>query len=343
MITGRAGSIVAALGILAGAAGLAPARGAQALRLLQTIPLPGVEGRLDHMALDAAGQRLFLAALGNHTVEVIDLRAGRRTRSLTGFHEPQGVAFLPAPPRLVVADGGDGTCRVLDGATLTLLRTIRLGEDADNVRVDEAARRVYVGFGSGALAVLDGVTGDSLGRVGLPAHPESFQLEDHGTRIVVNVPEAGEVTVADRLTRAVVAHWRLEGAGSNYPMVLEPGGRRLLVGCRRPARLIVLDTTSGRAVAAVPLDGDVDDLAFDARTRRLYASCGAGFLDVVAVPDTGAIRVLARVPGAAGARTSYFDEARGRLYLAVPRRGRQPAAIRVFGVAAPPTRPPSGS
>ena len=110
------------------------------LRPVGTIALPGVEGRIDHMALDAVGQRLFVVALGNNSVEVIDLRAGRRVLDLTGFNEPQGIGFVPSPPRLYVTNGGDGSCAMLDAGSYRRLQTIHLGDDADNVRVDAARR-----------------------------------------------------------------------------------------------------------------------------------------------------------------------------------------------------------
>src|SRR2546425_5704950 len=199
-------------------AGVALSGSAAPLRLVQTIPLGGVEGRIDHMALDASEQRLFLVALGNNTIEVLDLRSGRRVRSLTGFSEPQGVGFVPSPPRLFVANGGDGSVTVLDADSLRILRTIPLGDDADNIRVDEAPGRVYVGFGGGSLATLDAKTGNVLGRVELPGHPESFQLEGGSSRVVVNVPDANEVSVVDRDRGRIIAHWRLGDAKANFPM-----------------------------------------------------------------------------------------------------------------------------
>ncbi len=327
-------TLVAITGIgLVSLAASPPSDAAPLLRQAMTIPLPGVEGRIDHMTLDATGERLFLVALGNNTVEVLDLHAGRRVRSLTGFSEPQGVGFVSSPPRLFVANGGDGSVFVLDANSYRVLRKVRLDDDADNLRVDAPAGRVYVGFGSGALAVLDAATGDSLGRIKLPAHPESFQLETGSPRVFVNVPESGEVSVADRARGLIANHWSLGSAQANFPMALDPAGRRLFIACRRPAAVLVLDARSGKRLAEVPIDGDADDLFLDARTRRLYVSCGAGFIDIVAMPDSGAPKNLGRIPTAPGARTSLFDEPYGRLFVAVPHRGTQSAEVRVFEVA----------
>jgi len=315
----------------------APARpaplAAPLVRQEAAIPLPGVEGRLDHMALDDAGRRLFVVALAHNTVEVIDLDAGRRVRSLAGFHEPQGVAYLAASRRLVVTNGGDGTVALLDGPSLRMRGSAALGDDADNVRVDPAGRSVAVGHGEGALATLDPETGKVLARWSLPAHPEAFEFEPGGSRIFVNVPGAGEVAVLDRSRPIAVAHWKLAGAHANFPMALDVAGGRLFVGCRQPATLLVLRVATGESIAAIPIDGDVDDLFYDPAGRRLLASCGAGFLDVVSVPAGEPPRIEARIPTAPGARTSLYDPPQRRLFLAVPHRGAQPAEIRIYRIA----------
>jgi DNA-binding beta-propeller fold protein YncE len=309
------------------------AHGNEPLRLIQSIPLPGVEGRIDHMAADRGGWRLFVAGLASGSVEVIDLRSARRVRSLPGFREPQGVAFVPRPPRLFVANGGDGTCDVLDGAMLQRIRTLGLSEDADNVRYDEASHRIYVGVGEGALRVLDSDTGDSLGDIPLRAHPESFQLESLGSRIFVNLPDAGEVAVIDRTKGGVIGTWNIDGFTANYPMELDEAGHRLFVGCRRPAAVLVFDVRSGRRLSTVPIDEDNDDLYYDATTRQLFASCGSGFIDVLRAGASGQLTRVARIATARGARTALFTPQPRRLYLAVPHRGPQRAEIRVYEVA----------
>lgn len=308
------------------------ARAHPPLRLVQRIPLEGVEGRIDHMAVDPESRRLFVAALGNGTVEVVDLRLAKRVESLRGFREPQGVAFAGTPPRLFVANGGGGTCVMLDGASLARLRTLLLAEDADNIRFDPGAGRVYIGYGTGGLRVLSAVTGDSLGDIPLPAHPESFQLEAAGPRIFANLPDRGEVAIIDRAKGRVIGQWRLEGLRGNFPMALDEEGHRLFVGCRAPAAVVTLDLRSGRRGPTIPIDGDVDDLYYEVTTRQLLASCGAGFIDVVGAAPSGKPAIVARIPTAPGARTALYVRALRRLYLAVPHRGHQKPEIRVFEV-----------
>jgi DNA-binding beta-propeller fold protein YncE len=306
------------------------------LRQVQVIPLPGVEGRFDHFAVDVPRQHLFVAALGNDTLEIIDLRSGKRLHSVTGLKKPTGVAFAPELNRIFVASGEGETCEVLDGGTFATLQSIKGLPDADNVRYDSAARQVYVGYGEGALAVLDAVNGQRLGDIRLAGHPESFQLEKEGTRLFVNVPSAGHIAVVDRAKRAVTATWPLNGAQSNFPMALDEAGHRLFIGCRAPARVLVYDTTTGRVEATLPIAGDTDDLFFDAARKCIYVSCGAGFINLFQQQDGGHYEAFATLPTAAGARTALFVPPLQRLYLAVPHRGAQGAEIRAYATTATP-------
>lgn len=316
------------------------AAGAQAqetngpLVLDKTIPLEKVEGRIDHLTADVAGQRLFVAALENNTVEVLDLKAGRRLQSLPGFAEPQGIAFVPELDRIFVANGQDGTCRILDGQSFKTLYSVPCGEDADNVRYEPSARRIYVGCGSssGALVVLDAKTGARLADIKLAGHPESFRLETIGRRIFVNVPQAEHIAVVDRENGRVTETWPLQGAKANFPLILDEANHRLFVGCRNPARLLVFDTSApgGRLVASATISRDTDDLFFDARKKLIYVSCGQGALDVMEQANADTYKKVQSLPTAAGARTSLFVPELKILCLAVPHRGAQSAEIRVF-------------
>jgi DNA-binding beta-propeller fold protein YncE len=300
------------------------------LRLVQTITLPGVEGRIDHLAVDLAGQRLFVCALGNGTLEVVDLETGKRVQSLPGFKEPQGVRYVSESGVVVVASGGDGTATFLEGTPLRRAKTIPVGDDADNVRYDAGRKKIYVGR-DGALVILDPKERTRLAEIPLDGHPESFQLDSAG-RIYVNVPERQKVAVVDVTKGSVVESWPLSGAGANYPMALDDANHRLFVATRRPPRLIVLDTATGRNVATLEIDGDADDLFYDAARRRLYAICGAGSVVVLAQADADHYLMEARIPTVAGARTGLFVPELNRLYVAVPHRMSPVAEIRVFDV-----------
>jgi len=293
---------------------------------VQTIPMPKVEGRIDHLSFDANAGRLWVAALGNNTVEIIDLGQGKLIHRIVGLHEPQGILSLDG--RIVVASGGDGSCRFYDGAAFMQVQKVDCKEDADNVRYDAEAKQVYVGYGNGALAVIDPEKGARIGDIPLEAHPESFQIEAKGKRIFVNVPKAGHIAVVDREKRAVIAKWKLSAA-DNYPMALDEAGRRLFVGCRQPSKLLIFDIDSGKERAAVECSGDTDDVFYDASSKRLFLSCGAGFLDVFDASDAAPKRV-GKVATTAGARTCLYVAEQGKIFLAVPHRGTQQAEIRVY-------------
>ena len=300
------------------------------LKLTKTIPLPGVKGRFDHFAIDVKGRRLFLAALGNNTLEVVDVAAGKRLHSITGLKKPTGVVYLPVSNRIAVANGDDGTFRVYNGTSYALVTTVDSLDDADNVRVDQKSKLIYVGYGEGALAVIDPATMKQTGSIKLAAHPESFQLESQGNRIFVNVPDAKQVAVIDRAQATVLATWPMTQFTANFPMVLDEATGRLFVGCRQPARLVVFDASTGKPVTDLAISGDTDDLFYDAKRKRVYLSCGEGFVDVIGQRDADTYQSLDRIPTRAGARTSFFSADLNEFYLAVPLQGEHEAEIRVF-------------
>jgi len=310
------------------------ARAGEELSLERAIPLEGVRGRIDHMALSADGNRLAVAVIGNDTVEIVDLKEGRAVHHIAGIGRPTGAVYSAGC--LAVASGGDGKLHLFDENTYEQAHAVDVGDDADNVRGDDPGEWVWVGVGEGALAAVE--KGTKRFEIPLDAHPESFQLESKGPRIFVNVPDAGHVAVADRKEKKVIATWRLKDAKANYPMALDEEHGRLLVGCRAPPRLLVLDTADGRVVAKLEISGDVDDIFVDPKTRRIYASCGDGFVDVMAQGEKDRYERIARVPTAPGARTCIYDPKNGRLCVAAPKRGDRPAEIRVYRTA--PHAPP---
>jgi hypothetical protein len=300
------------------------------LQLAKTIPLPGVTGRFDHFSIDIKGQRIFLAALGNDTIEVLDVNAGKRIQSIVGCSKPQGVVYLPSLNQFFVANGSDGTLKIFEGTSYRPLKSISSLDDADNVRFDEKANLLYVGYGDGALAVVDPASVRKQGDIKLSGHPESFQLEAQGNRIFVNVPDANEIAVIDRNSKAVIGKWPMARFRGNFPMALDEASHRLFVGCRTPARLVVFDTETGKPVADLEISGDTDDLFYDARRSRVYVSCGEGFVDVIERTSPNTYQRVGKIDTARGARTSFFSSDRDELYVAIPNRASQPAEVRVM-------------
>jgi DNA-binding beta-propeller fold protein YncE len=308
------------------------AQTAAPLKLTQTIALPGVEGRIDHFAFDVAGERLFVCALGNNTVEVVDLREGVRVHSITGFGAPQGIAYIPELNRIFVANDRGGICKIYDGKSFQAVGELDFKDDADNVRYNSATKQIYVGFGSGGIAVVNAPDGKQIGSIKLSAHPEAFELEKTGKRIFVNVPNSRHVAVIDRDKSEVVATWKTDLAFANFPMALDEVNHRLFVGCRLPSKLVVLNTESGDVVAKIDISGDPDDVFYDRKRHRIYAICGAGKIDIIEQTDASNYKALTKIDTAEGARTGLFVPERDTLFVAVPHRGSQQAEIRAYRV-----------
>lgn len=303
------------------------------LLLVQEIPLPRVEGRIDHFTFDAKRKRVIGAGLGNNTVEVVDTFAGRDIHSISGAANPQGIAYVADFNRLFVANGEDGKLRIYGGDSFNLLDTLDIGEDADNVRYYPADKKVYVGYGGdegGGIAVVDAETMKRLEDTAkLDAHPESFQLAASKPLIYVNMATKAKVSVIDRTTHKVT-DWPLKTGKANYPMALDEADHRLFVVTRKPAQLVVLDLESGSTIASVPCVNDADDLYFDSGRKRIYIPGGEGFISVIRQSDPDHYEPLAKIPTTTGARTGLWYEKRDRFYLAVPASSKQGAALWVY-------------
>ncbi len=295
-----------------------------------TIPLPNVEGRFDHFSIDINNKRLFAAALGNNSLEVIDLAQNKHLQSIPSLKKPTGSAWIADINRLAVASGDDGMCRFFDGNPLKPVGEIKNLDDADNVRYDATNKKLYVGYTSGSLAVIDPQQMKKLSDIKLDAHPESFQLEQKGNRIFINIPDAHQIAVVDRDKGTVISKWPMKNPSANFPMALDENHKRLFIGCRSPARLVVLDMDSGKNVATIPCVGDTDDLFYNPAQQQILISGGEGAITVINQLDPDHYQSLGDQKTAPGARTSFFSPDLKSLYLAIPHRGNQQAQIRVY-------------
>ncbi|WFU38403.1 YncE family protein [Bradyrhizobium sp. CB82] len=314
--------------VLGGAVMSARAEEGSPLQLEAKILLGHVRGRIDHMAVDLKRQRLFVAELGNDSLGVIDLAKRNLVRTISRLSEPQGVGYEPSTDTLFVANARDGSVKLFDGNDYEARGQIELGSDADNIRIDAAARRVIVGYGDGALAYLDAATRNKVQNTPLKAHPESFQLDPDTNRIFVNLPNARAVAVVDGKSAKQLASWPVD-RGGNYAMAIDRERNRLLVAFRSPPGLGVLELADGKAIGIVDTCGDVDDLFVDARRKRVYVSCGQGYVDVLEANGM-AYQRISRIPTVAGARTSLFIPEIDRLLVAVRESFAGPAAIWMF-------------
>jgi len=312
----------------------------QVLLLHSRIPLTNVKGRIDHFSVDVKGQRLFVAAVANHSLEVIDLQSGKQVHTITGLAEPQGVFYDASNYRLYVACALDGTTKVYDGTTFRLLTTVKFPDDADNIRYDARNKSIIVGYagakalrnreeGTGGLGFIDS-GGKKTGEVVIDAHPESFQLEKTGTRLFVNVPDKEEIEVIDVVSRKVVARWPVTSAKDNFPMALDEAHHRLFVGTRTPPRLLVFDTESGKEIASAEIIGSSDDLFYDSARGRIYVLTSQGAIDVFRQRDADHYDHIARITTPAHTQTGLYVPEWGKLFAAVPNQGDQGAEIQVF-------------
>ncbi len=324
---------------LAALAVAANARNDGPLRLAQTIPLPEVDGRIDHFSIDMKGRRAFLAALARNTIEVVDLKAGRVTQTLPGFAKPQGVLFVPELNKLFVATGADGALKILDGTSLTVTAMEHVSLGADAIGYDPRSREIYLGSGGGDankelgdLTVFSATTGARVAALTADAHAGGSLVESHGERVFVLVPEKAQVVVLDRKTHAQLAKWTVPAIQKNVALDLDEHGHRLFLGVRTPASVVVLNSDSGAVVTSVPTVGTLDGLWFDAATRRIYTTGGEGFVDVTRQIDADHYERLAHIPTGPVARTSVFVPKWRTLYVAVPRDKERGAELRVFEV-----------
>ena len=307
------------------------------LRLVQTISMPQVEGRLDHMGIDVKGQRLFVAGLGNNSLEVVDLKAGTRVQSIPGFSKPQGVFFVPQSNKLYVANGTDGTLKVLQGAPLSLATNIKLELGTDLVDYDLKSKLLYVGYGGkdagkeyGEFGIIDTVKNSHIGDIKTSAHPGGIAMERKGTRLFLTIPESDEIVVIDRKVQKIVGTWPMSSAKQPVSIALDEPHHRLFVGLRKPPQFTVLDTESGKVVASMESVGLIDGVSFDPARKRIYISGGEGFIAVYQQKDVDHYESLGRLPTAYLARTSLFVPELNRLYIAIPKQDKRNAEVRIY-------------
>jgi DNA-binding beta-propeller fold protein YncE len=310
------------------------AESAPPLVLTGSIPLEGVKGRFDHFA--AGKGKVFVSALGNNTVEVMDLFEGVRVHEITGVPNPQGLAFSPEANKLFVASE-KGKVYIYDGDSFKLIDTLNFEGGADNLRYDAATKRVYVGCGddekNSAIAAVDAMTDKRLDEVyKLGGEPESFQLEKSGPNIYVNVPDLKQIVVINRTTKALT-RWPVTSA-QNFPMTLDEADHRVIVGTREPATISIFDTTTGRMVASLSTVQDTDDLYYSAERKRIYVPGREGSIWVYQQNDPDHYTLLAKVPTALGAGTAGYFGRQGkgfdRLYLAIPAGANTNAEVRIY-------------
>jgi DNA-binding beta-propeller fold protein YncE len=279
--------------------------GTEHLQLERVIEMPGVKGRIDHMAVNVKDKMLYMAALGNNTVEVIDLQKGAVVHSITGIEEPQGIAYLPEQNEIAVASGGNGDCLFYNAADYSLIATLHLNGDADNVRYDSVTRKIYVGYGNGAIAVIDAATHKQIGDVPLPAHPESFQLDKKHNILLVNVPHANSICLIDLNELKVIKTWKIDTLRDNFPMALDTAQNRVFIGYRKPAVAVAYDVVTAKEIGRNKIVDDTDDVFYYEAKKQLMISGGGGFINILK-DSANTFKPIASIFTRSGARTSLL-------------------------------------
>jgi DNA-binding beta-propeller fold protein YncE len=300
--------------------------------LISSIPLAGVRGRIDHMAFDTKRQFIYVAALGNNTVEVIDLKSKKLVHSIKGMKEPQGIRYIPESNAIFIANGNSGECDVFDADSYKKITSVKLLSDADNVRYDPESSKVYVGYGEGAIAIIDAKSFKQLTHVKLHGHPESFQLDSEAGKLFVNVPDSKILAIIDLTKNTVTDKWKVEIASANFPMALDSKNHRLFIGCRNPAKLLVLNSETGKTLDVINIDADTDDIFYDSFSKQIFVSCGSGYIDVIKQIDPDKFGEILRIESLSGARTSLFVPELNELIIASPARAGHEAQLMIYEV-----------
>ena len=309
------------------------------LVLRQTVKLPGVKGKFDHFAIDLIGKRLFAAATGNHSVEVIDLATGKVEQSLSGLGKPHGLAWIASTHTLYVADGTLAELRQYRGSPLQLIGTIKLSDDADDMVYNETNHLLFVGHGGSGpaaparIAVVDTDGFRLKTDIPVAAHPEALEIDSQGQRIFANIADSDEVDILDGAGNLITGTWKLTKAGHNVPLAYDVQDHVLYIACRTPAVLLALDASTGKELARISTGEDADDLFYDPAAHRVYVIAGAGEVDVFQADGHGALRSLGKVSTLAGAKTALFAPSQSLLYVGVPNMEGQSAEIRIYSVA----------
>jgi DNA-binding beta-propeller fold protein YncE len=332
-------AVVVALLLLLGVS--AKAQDGAPLKLAHTIPLPGLkDGDFDHFAPDVEGHRLFLTGEENDKVLVFDTSTNKLIHTIEESKAPHAILYRGDLKKLFVVEGDASAVKVYDSESYKPLSEIKVSTDADSIAYDPATHYLYVVNGGreahtpySLISVIDTNSLKKLRDIKINSnHVEAIVLEKSGPRMFMNITGKNAVGVMDRDKPALTATWPLPpGDKLNVAMALDEADHRLFVVTRNPGKLIVLNSDTGKVVTSVPAVGMVDDMAYDARQKRIYVA-GDQFVDVFYQKDADHYDRLGRIPGSFRAKTGILVPELNRYYLAVPHHESHEAEVRVYEV-----------
>ena len=305
------------------------------LKLIQTISLAGVDGALDHMAIDVRRQRLFVPAEQHQSLEVVDLKSGKRIRTIGEARWPSTVIYHRESDQVFVSDRADGTCKVFNGETYELVKTIKLAVGADNAAYDAPTHLLYVaaagrhaGLPYTLIGIIDASTSQHIGDIEVDsANVQAMAFESSGPKMFADLADVSKVAVIDREKRTVLATWPTTPQCQRpYAMALDSIHHRLFLGCRmfatqaewwQPGKMMVVDTESGKPVATLDAGGGADEMFFDPATQRIYSQGYEGIADVWKEVDPDHYESIGRIQGGVHGKTSLLVPELNRYYVAV--------------------------
>lgn len=281
----------------------------------KTFPIGG-EGSWDYVTVDAPGHRLFVTR-STHTL-AIDTDSGKVLGDIAGMKTSHGVAIVPRVGRGFITDGGGtGAIVIFDLKTYAVLGKIAAMPDADGIIYDAKLDKVLAVSGDGGALLtfkpdIDPVNGKLDPPLDLGGKPE-FLASDGSGKVWINLADKDMVAVVDVAARKVVARWPTAPGGGPTGMAMDAKGRHLIIGCRKPQMMVVMNADTGKVEASLPIGAGVD--ATLAENGEEFASSGDGKLTVAAEKD-GKFTAVQTVTTPIGARTMGFDAATHRIYLA---------------------------
>ncbi len=309
------------------------------IKLIQTYELPAdVKGNFDHFGIDLKGGRLFATPEGYHAVVVFDLKTGKLVHKIDGIGKPHAVLYREDLNRVYVTDGDAGDLKVFDGTTYKLVSSVKLLEDADSIGYDPVTKYMYIDNGGGdvhqtysMLSVVDTTASQKLADLKIEGETlEAMTLEKSTPRMYVNNRAKNQVSVVDREKRALIASWPVTLCKNNVAMALDEANHRLFVACRT-SQIAVLDTQTGKEITSFPITEGVDDITYDAASKRVYAACD-GAVDIYEQSGLDSYKLLANIPTGPMGRTARLVPELKRYFVAVPQHGTEKAKVLVFEV-----------
>jgi len=326
-------TIIALFGVAARSQDSAPLKLAQTFKLL-----PDIKGNFDHFAIDTKNNRLFATPEGYKAVLVLDLKSGKLIHTIRGIEKPHAILYREDLNHLYVTDGEAGELKIFDSTSYALLSTVKLLLDTDSIGYDPATKLLYIDNGGGdvhetysMISVVDTTAGKKVADIKVDGETlEAMALEKSSPKMYVNNKAKSQVEVIDRNKREIVASWPVTKSKTNVAMALDEANHRLFIACRG-GDVVVFDTTSGKELTALPITKGVDDLVYDADSRRLYASAD-GNADVYEQSDPDHYKLLGKVPTGPMGRTALLVPALKRYFVAVPQHGAENAEILAFEV-----------